>query len=194
MPTPEHLREYATGLSDEALIDRLREGGLTEEAAQVTREELESRSVNVELALAYPAPTNRGADLTRIFRVVRVALIWAVFLYSLLYFLVRSGRLLLLWTEASGSDLMQVHPVFRLLTYFLPSLYLVGGVLLLARSKLAVVAYIVHPVMQVGLLAYFGGLQHALSLYTTSDAAIEVGILASIIFYTLWLRRRGLLT
>jgi hypothetical protein len=56
MPTKEQLREQAVALSDEALLDRLRSGGLTELAEEVTRGELAGRGIDVESALSEPPP------------------------------------------------------------------------------------------------------------------------------------------
>lgn len=52
MPTRGQLSEDAKALSDEELIDRLRGGGLTELAAEVTRRELVARGIELEQGLS----------------------------------------------------------------------------------------------------------------------------------------------
>ena len=51
MPTREELRQAAHASSDDELFDRLRRQGLTEQAAEVTREELMARGIDITKAL-----------------------------------------------------------------------------------------------------------------------------------------------
>ena len=194
MSRSEQLKEYAAALSDEELIRRLRSGGLTEEAADVTRQELVSISVNVDEALATTRPVAEHRDLAHAAPFGRGALIWAAFSYSVLVFLFYTAITFRFWSEAPDSFRSKAHPVAHYLMYLLPTLYLVAGVLFVARKKLAIAAYVAHPVLQVALLAYFIGWERAFAKYTGLYAAGELAILALIISYALWLSRRGVLT
>jgi hypothetical protein len=55
MPTNDQFSEEVVSLADEELIDRLRSGNLTEVAADIVRQELAARDMDVASALAQPA-------------------------------------------------------------------------------------------------------------------------------------------
>jgi TonB family protein len=133
MPTKEQLSEDFLKLSDEELIDRLRSGNLIPIATDVARQELTSRRIDVELALARPLQAGISsqptADPTRnratalLVRALRFPLRAALGVEPLWTVIVFGAALLFLLFKATVYGLAELGSVSPKPAYALPLAY-----------------------------------------------------------------------